>query len=367
MLLVTDATLQANGLTEPVRFAIDQTDAECLVFADGEAEPSTDLVSQLCEVAAEFQPDLFVAVGGGSNMDLAKVGSACHTHRVAPETVFGFDNVPGPVTPLVCLPTTAGTGSEVSHAAVLRSAATGQKAAVLSQYLRAEVALVDPQLTLTCPSELTAASGIDALAQAIEAFLVSNFYGFAENLPDGLPFEGNHPLGDMYAEKAIRLIGENWELAHSEPDHLAARSGMALAATLAGVAFSSCGVSLVHALEFPIGAKYERSHGVGIGVVLPAVMEFWLPARQPRLARIARLLGLDCSELSEQASAKAAIQEVERLREAVGLPTGLRQIEGSELHIEALAEQTADYQLLTGLSPEPAGVTELISILRASL
>lgn len=216
--------LEEVGLVAHVVAAIKQTEATATLFLDGEVEPSTATVASVVNSASEFQPDLFVALGGGSNMDLAKAAAAAFSHNCCAETLFGYDMVPGPITPLVCLPTTAGTGSEVSHAAVIRNVETGKKASILSQHIRPEVALVDPYLTLSCPAKVTAESGMDALTHAIEAFLVKNFYLFDDDPQQGLAFEGNHPLGDMYAEGAIRLIALSLERATEDPLDLSARS-----------------------------------------------------------------------------------------------------------------------------------------------
>ena len=178
-----------------------------------------------------------VGLGGGSNMDLAKIAATLLAHGGTPQTFVGDDRIPGPITPLICVPTTAGTGSEVSAASVLTDTENKMKVGILSNYLRPRVAIVDPLLTVSCPPRVTADSGIDALTHAIEAYTaVAN----AEiPLPEGerSVYQGKHPMGDMVAEKAITLIGKHLRRAVSHPDDLAAREGMALGATLAGLAF----------------------------------------------------------------------------------------------------------------------------------
>jgi alcohol dehydrogenase class IV len=242
------------------------------------------------------------------------------------------------------------------------------KTSIQSQYLRPLAAIVDPQLTISCPSRVSAESGMDALTQAIEAYLVANFYGFPEDFEHGLAYEGNHPLGDLYAEKAIELIGKNLPQVVEEPDHLGARSGMALAATLAGTAFSTCGVCLVHALEYPVGAKYGGSHGVGNAILLPNVMRFWLPERQTRLAKIAGLLGVpNVDRMATDEAAEAAIEAVEYLRNSVNLPTTLTEIGGKPEDLVNLAEMAMSFQRLTRLSPRTTTKQDLENILKAAL
>ncbi|MDB4639312.1 iron-containing alcohol dehydrogenase [bacterium] len=366
--VISDRVLESTGLVSHVVAAIAQTQATSKRFLDGEVEPSTDLIATVADQATEFRPDLFVALGGGSNMDLAKAVASVHTHACRAEKLIGFDAVPGPVLPLVCLPTTAGTGSEMTHSAIIRNSTTGKKASILSQHVRPNVAIVDPQLTLSCPAKVTAESGIDALTHAIEAYLVTNFYSFSENLEHGLPYEGNHPLGDMYAEKAIRLIGESLHRAVDEPENLAARSSMAFAATLAGAAFSTCGVSLAHALEYPIGSKYKCSHGAGNGIVLPAVMRFWLASRQSRVAKIASMLGVaGADQMPDQEAAHAAIEAVERLRSDIGLPTCLSDVGAKSEDLVELATTAISLQRLLDLSPVNTTFDDAKNILRASL
>ncbi|MAI35757.1 MAG: hypothetical protein CBE00_13700 [Planctomycetaceae bacterium TMED240] len=368
VLVVSDQALVKAGIVSQAEVAIQTVGTAFQVFSDGEVEPSTSTVKTLVDAANEFQPDLFVALGGGSNMDLAKAAAATFGGDGDVGALFGFDQAPQRAVKLVCIPTTAGTGSEVTHSAILKESATGKKAAILSQRIRPDVAIVDPQLTISCPQQVTAESGIDALTHAIEAYLVRNFFSFSEDLEHGLPYEGSHPLGDMYAEKAIRLIGRNLKRVIDDPDDLAARSGMALAATLAGAAFSSCGVSLAHALEYPLGATYQCSHGVGNGIVLPGVMQFWSDTRQARLAQIAAFLGVEQAEqMQASEAAQAAIHWVTKVRERIGLPTGLLAVGGKPEDIPGLAAAAMSLQRLLDLSPTTPTLEDLTTILKASL
>ena len=368
VLVVSDQVLCEAGIVAQADVAIRQTSSTMEIFRDGEIEPSTETVGKLVGIANEFQPDLFVAVGGGSNMDLAKAAAAAFSNQCEVESFFGFNQIPGNAAKVVCIPTTSGTGSEVTHSAILKKSATGSKAAILSQHIRPDVAIVDPQLTFSCPPRVSAESGIDALTHAIEAYLVRNFFAFSEDFDHGLPYEGNHPLGDMYAEKAIRLIGRHLQRVIDDPEDLAARSGMALAATLAGIAFSSCGGSLAHALEYPIGSKYQCSHGVGNGIVLPGVMQYWSNTRQARVAQIADFLGVhQAGEMPVAEAAEAAIGRVRELREQMGLPTGLAAVGGDEADITGLANTALSLQHLVDLSPLMPTIEDMSGILRASL
>src|SRR5437667_9491916 len=194
-------------------------------------------------------------------MDLAKITATVLAHGGGPRDYVGDDKVPGPVAPLICLPTTAGTGSEVSAAAVLTDTENQIKVGILSNHLRPAVAVVDPMLTLSCPPKVTADSGIDALTHAIEAYTAVDNATFP--LPPGerTVYQGRHPLSDCLAEKAIALVGQFLRRAVKQGDDLEARDGMALAATLAGMAFSNVGVAVVHAMEYAIGGAVQCSQG----------------------------------------------------------------------------------------------------------
>lgn len=356
VLIVTDAVIESLGIVSRVKELLT---AKVEVFADGEVEPSTSLVEKCVERIRSFDPDVTIAIGGGSNMDLAKLAGASVASEKDPAGLLGFDLVTHSPRNLICIPTTAGTGSEASHSAVICNSNTGQKAAAISHYLRPDVAIVDPELSLTCPRKLTAESGIDALTHAIEGYLATDYAAFDPTETGVMAYEGNHPIGDLYAEKCIRLVGTHFLKAIDEPGNIEARTGMALAATLGGLAFSNCGVALVHALEYPIGNRYKCSHGAGNGIVLPEVMRFFAPARGERLADIGRWLG-------GEPSVEGAIHSVLQLRKEAGLPESLRAVGAESEDIPALAEAAAQLERLMDLCPIRPSVADLQDILEAS-
>ncbi len=362
-LVVTDAVLVGAGVVEPVCSTLQAAGISFEVFSGGAPEPSLEVADAAIEAACEFGPDALIGVGGGSNMDLAKVVSVVLTHGGMPADYFGWDQVPGPTLPLACVPTTAGTGSEVSHAAVLTDTANQMKVSTLSNHLRPTLAVVDPELTLSCPPQATADSGIDALTHAVEAYTAVDFHDLAVPPGQTWPYDGRHPLGDCLAEKAIALVGEHLETAVREPGNLAAREGMSLAATLAGMAFSNCGVAVVHALEYPLGGALHCSHGAGNGLLLPFVMRFNLPERTPATARIARLLGEDTAGMSEQEAAEQAIVAVERLKRAIGIPERIRDLGGTEQQLPEFARKAFALErlmLLNGRKPTEGDLLEIL-------
>jgi len=287
-------------------------------------------------------------------------------HGGHPRDYVGDDKIPGPVFPLICVPTTSGTGSEVSAASVLTDSDSKLKVGILSNFLRPDVAVVDPMLTVSCPPKVTADSGIDALTHAIEAYTAVDNESFP--LPPGerSVYQGRHPVGEMIAEKAIQLIGKLLRRAVVDGKDLEAREGMALGATLAGMAFSNIGVAAVHALEYPVGGAVHCSHGAGNGLLLPYVMRFNLPVRRKEFAGIARLLGENVASLDEEGAAEKAIEAVVKLRTDIGIPRCLREIGVRAEQLRSFAEKAAGIRRILRVNPRPPSVEDLEGILRAA-
>jgi alcohol dehydrogenase len=366
LLIVTDAILIQAGVVAQVEAPLREAGFDVSLFDGGQPEPACAIADAALAQAKSVRPDVIVAVGGGSNMDVAKIVAALLTHGGAMRDYFGYGNVPGPVLPLVCIPTTAGTGSEVSHAAVLTDTENQMKVSILSHYLRPALAVVDPKLTLSCPARPTADSGIDALTHAIEAMTATHFDELNVSAEEPFPYEGKQPIGDCLAEKAIELIGQHLVTAVNEPNNLVAREGMALAATLAGLAFSNNAVAAVHALEYPIGGALHVSHGAGNGLLLPHVMEFNLRERLPEFARIARLLGENTNGLSEEAAAAQAVVAVKRLSHAIGIPQRIRDLGGTLEQLPTFAAKSFAIKRLMLLNPRRPTEADLLNILHSA-
>ena len=365
-LIVTDRALVNAGVVASVQAPLLAAGLTVEVFDGGEPEPSFAIADQAIAFARNARPDLLIGVGGGSNMDLAKVVATVLTHGGACRDFAGFGNVPGPVMPLVCVPTTAGTGSEVSHAAVLTDTENQMKVSILSHYIRPALALVDPRLTLSCPPRATADSGIDALTHAIEGMTATRYNELAVPAEEPFPYDGQQPIADCMAAKAIELIGQHLITAVREPNNLAAREGMALAATLAGLAFSNSAVAAVHALEYPLGGALHCSHGAGNGLLLPYVMRFNLSLRIPEFARIARLLGADTSGVSDEVAAERAVTAVERLRREIGIPERIRDLGGTPEQLPTFARKAFAIKRLMLLNARQPTEADLLAILQAA-
>lgn len=354
--LVADAVLERVGIVDAVRKPLAAAGVEVIPWLGGKPEPGIEVIRDAGAAARAAAPDLVVGVGGGSNMDAAKLVAILLAHGGDPTDYTGENCVPGPVAPLICVPTTAGTGSEVSAAAVFTDTARHIKVSCLSQHLRPAVAVVDPLLTVGCPKQVTADSGIDALTHAIEAYTAVDHAEFLKRPGGASVYQGKNPLADLTAAECIRLVGRFLKRAVDDGSDLEARDGMALAATLGGLAFSNAGVALVHAMEYPVGGAVHVSHGAGNGLLLPFVMRFNRGARRDALAEIGTMLGGD-------ASAK-----VEQLRTDIRIPTRLRDLGVTEAMLPGFAEKAFAISRLMRVNPRmPTGPSEILEIYREAL
>jgi alcohol dehydrogenase len=367
LFVVTDAALEKVGVVEKVVGSLREAGLAVEVFGGGQAEPSLKLVAGCVEQARAYGPNAILGLGGGSNMDVAKMTAVLLAHGGEARDYLGDDRVPGPIGTLICVPTTAGTGSEVSAAAAFTDTDNAVKVGCLSNHLRPRVAVVDPLLTVSCPPKVTADSGIDALTHAIEAFTAVDNADFPLPAGERSVYQGKHPMGDLCAEKAIRLCGQHLRRAVSHGDDLDAREGMALAATLAGLAFSNVGVALVHALEYPVGGATNCSHGEGNGLLLPHVMRFNLPARRCEFARVAEWLGEDTSEIGERDAAVRAIAAVERLQADIGIPRRLSELGVTEEQLPDFAAKAAAIKRIIRVNPRPVTSADCEAIYRGAL
>jgi alcohol dehydrogenase class IV len=360
--VVTDKVLARVGILDKVRESLGNVAVE--VYDGGEPEPSIGMVLRGIAAAKSFRPDVVLGLGGGSNMDAAKLAAIALAHGGDPRDYVGEDKVPGPVLPLVCVPTTAGTGSEVSAAAVFTDTDKQVKVSCLSNYLRPAAAVVDPLLTLSCPAKVTADSGIDALTHAVEAYTAIDNATYPLPAGERSVYQGKNLFADMAAEKAIALVGRFLRRAMADGNDLEARDGMALAATLGGLAFSNSGVALVHAMEYPVGAAVHVSHGAGNGLLLPFVMRYNLPAKRRAFAEIAKLLGEDVSGLDEATAAERAVAAVERLKSEIGIPARLRDLGVREEQLPPFAEKAFAVKRLMRVNPRYPTQDEIEQIYR---
>ncbi|GAA1478029.1 iron-containing alcohol dehydrogenase [Nocardioides aestuarii] len=321
-------------------------------------------VAQCAELAAASDPDVVIGMGGGSCLDLAKAVAVVHTHGGQASDYYGELRVPGPVLPVIALPTTAGTGSEVTPVAVLTDPERISKVGISSPFLIPHTAICDPELTLGCPPALTASAGADALAHVIEAFTAVRRPGTAD-LAGERVFVGKNELTDTFALLGLRLISASLHRAWSEPGDVAAREAMMLGATAGGFALGTAGTAAAHAIQYPVGVLTHTPHGVGVGTLLPYVMEFNRPARVTELGAVGRAMGLEPGG-SEEDLADRAIDGVSDLLASVGIPATLADLGLPADQLRWTAEQSLGAERLVSNNPRRLDLDALERIVRAA-
>lgn len=307
-LIVTDEFLADSGVIDAPVARLDAAGVDVAVYDGVAPEPKLSMVEAAADRVADR--DVVVGVGGGSSMDTAKLAAALAEHGGPVRDMLGMDNVPGGTGPLALVPTTAGTGSEVTHIGVFADEREGGvKKVVFSPHLFADLAAVDPDLTATLPPGVAAATGLDALTHAVESYVTLL----------------RTPYTDTLARRAVELVAENLRPAVTQgPENDAARANMSLAATLAGQAFVNSGLGAVHALTYPLGMECGLGHGLANGVLLPHVMRYNVPAEVDRFADVAELLGEERRPgESDRAFADRSVEAVFDLLEDVDVPTNV--------------------------------------------
>jgi alcohol dehydrogenase class IV len=328
-LIVTDSVMVKIGLVDKIVQSIKEQNISATVWDRVEPEPSLKSMQDCIDDFIDSNFDGFVALGGGSVIDSAKVIALVLTHGgkildYMPASFGGEGKkIPGPFKPLIAVPTTSGTGSETSPSSVITFPEKLVKGALFCG--RPTLGILDPLLTVTMPPSVTAATGMDALVHAIEAYFVRPYTSRTKPAtpPERPIFTGSTELTDLFAEKAIELIGKYLRLAVNNGNNLEARSGMLLASFLAGAAFTNAGVCTVHAMAYPVGGQWHTPHGITNAVILPAVVEFNIPGAPERFARIAQLLGENVQGLSVMDAAQKSVNAIIQLSKDIRMPYGL--------------------------------------------
>jgi alcohol dehydrogenase class IV len=347
-LIVTDAILVQSGTVD---LALAQLGGRRYgVFDQVKPEPEISIVEDCTRAYREGGHDGLIGVGGGSAIDIAKGVAAFAGHEGSLGELFGVDQVERKGPPLIAIPTTAGTGSEVTNVAIFSDKQAQLKKGIVSDYLLPDVALVSPLMTLTCPRSVTAASGVDALVHAIEAYLSVNA----------------SPITDAIALGAIKLIVKALPKAYANPSSLQAREDMATASLMAGMAFGNAGVGAVHALAYPLGGRFNIAHGVSNALLLPYVMEWNKLACVERMRDIAEAMGVRVAHLSDKDAADLAVKAMADLCAAVEIPTGLRSFNVPEDAIPAMAEEASKIERLMRNNPRTLTAVDIEKIYRAA-
>jgi alcohol dehydrogenase len=341
-LIVTDAGVSAAGVLDKV---LPLLPSAFKVFDGVEANPKDKNVSSGAEAYRVFAADGIIAIGGGSPMDCAKSIGVLAANGADDIKVFEGKNIPSkPLPPLLCIPTTSGTGSELTFSSVITDTSSNYKMTVKNAFTAPKIALCDPELTLSVPASVTAATGVDALTHAIEAFSANC----------------SEPISDAAALYAIELISQNLVPAFQNGNDLEARSRMLMGSMLAGIAFSHSDVASVHCIAESLGGIYDLPHGVCNAIFLPFVMEYNLDYCEKKYARIARAMGIDASQGREQAL--AAVNAVKQLARDVKLPS-----------FSSLKVDPADYQKIAafsakngsnGSNPRPMTEEDYLAVLK---
>ena len=334
-LIVTDPGITRTDFFGLLKEDLKTAGTPYSIYDQVEPEPGARLVAAGTEQLKSEECDIVIGIGGGSSLDVAKGVSIMATNAGRVLDMSGIDMVKRKGAPMILMPTTAGTGSEVSNVTVLTDEETNTKKVVYSFYMLPDVAIVDPLLTLTMPAKLTAETGIDALVHAIEAYVSMNA----------------SPFSDLLAERAIRLIAKYLPVAWAKGSNIEARHFTSLAASLAGMAFCSGGLGGVHALAYPLGTEYHMAHGRSNAVMLPHVMRYNVPGNPNRYAQIAAFMGKSVGGVHPVEAATLAVKAVEELLETLQVSYRLRDYGITEKDIPKLVNGGMKQSRLFGFNP----------------
>lgn len=315
--------------------------------------------------AAGFAPDLVIGIGGGSCMDLAKLVAVVIAHGGPVGQYYGEFAVPGPVLPLVAVPTTAGTGSEVTPVAVVMDSGRGLKIGVASPHIIPRLAICDPALTMTCPPRLTACSGADALAHAVEAF-TSKRRPADPLLTEQQVFVGKNLLSDHFARLAVTHVFRFLGRACRDGSDAEAREGLMLASLAAGCAFGTAGTAAAHALQYPVGNLTHTAHGDGVGALLPYVMQFNRSVCAKDFAELAGVVGLGEAGMGVAERSQLFVDAVADLFASVGVPKTLAELGLAPGHDEEIATGALKAERLVKNNPRPLDLPGMLAITRAA-
>ena len=348
--VVTDPGLVRAGIAEKLLGILSEADVSTALYDKVEPDPRIEVVWDCHEAARSSQCEVLIGLGGGSALDTAKVTAVLLGNSGDLQDYFGIDNIPHRGLPTVMIPTTAGTGSEVTPIAVLSDKQAQLKKGIVSDHLYADVALIDPELAVTLPPQVTAYTGVDALTHAIEAY--TNKFA--------------HPFIDTFALAAIQLIGRYLKRAVAEGSDLEARYHMAMASLYGGMCLGSVNTAAVHAMAYPLGGMFDVRHGMANALLLPYVMQFNLESCPERFARIADALGRPNGEFAAAPSAAASVDAVRELCSEVGIVSRLGDLDIPEESIDQMAAGALKVTRLMKNNPRAMTLQDVKTIYRAA-
>lgn len=352
VVLVTQNAMHGLGVTERVKAQLAARDIEVAVIDNVEIEPTLENIEQVFrEQVAPRQPDALLAIGGGSVLDAAKLFAVMLTNEQSLTSMLGIDQVARAGLPTVLVPTTAGTGSEVTPNAIVTLPDEELKVGVVSRHLLPALVLLDPLLTLSLPKAITAATGMDAFTHSLESFISNKA----------------NPVSDTFALESMRLIAGSIVEAYQQPDSVRARSDMLLGSTYGGVALTAAGTAAVHALAYPLGGKFHVTHGVANAMLLPHVMAFNLDSCAPRLKRAALVCGLAREEDSDEAAAHKLIEQIAAWTATLEIPQDLAAFGVREEHLADMAVAASKVTRLMVNNPKPLSLDDIQALYRRLL
>jgi len=377
VMVVTDPNVARLPAVSIAVESLREAGIDPVIYERVRVEPTDLSFSDAIDFAINGQFDGYVAVGGGSSIDTAK---AANLYATYPAELLAYVNppigegrqVPGPVRPLIAIPTTAGTGSETTGTTIFDMVSIHTKTGIAHRALRPTLGIVDPDNTRSLPPMVAACSGFDVLSHALESYTALPFGRRPAPDHPGLrpPYQGSNPISDIWAERALRLAGHNVVRATTEPDDAAAREAMMLAATLAGIGFGNAGVHLPHAMSYPVAGRVRDftpdgyasdhplvPHGMAVILTAPAVFRFTAPSNPDRHLRAARWIGADTEEAAIEDAGEILAGRIIELMKATGMPSGLAAVGYGVDDVDALVAGTLPQQRLTKLSPTRADPT----------
>ena len=386
-LVMIDPALRTLAVGETVIESLTQAGIDHAVYDQIRVEPNDASFQQAAEFATEGRFDAFVAVGGGSTIDTAKAANLYSTY---PADFLDYVNapigkglpVPGPLKPLLAIPTTAGTGSETTGVAIFDYEPLHAKTGIAHRHLRPLLGIVDPDNTRTLPASVAASTGLDVLSHALESYTA---IPFTERPKPKRPLErpayqGCNPISDLWSIRALQMVAEFLARAVDDPSDDEARGTMLLAAAMAGMGFGNAGVHLPHGMSYPV-ASMVRSfkpqgfhvdhplipHGISVIVHTPAVVRFTAPASPQRHLRAAQALGADIRDVSAEDAGHLLAECVTAMMRRLEIPNGLSELGYTDDDIPALVQGTLPQHRVTKLSPVPAGEDELTKLFQTSM